>query len=338
MKNVFFLSPAEIITLQDLSKYHPQPQVRSRGNLILLSHEKILLKDIARVSGVTRQTASIWIENWEEIGICGLFDKPGRGRPEILLASEKSELIELIKESPRSLKKALIEIKKRYGIDISKKSLKRLCKRFGMSWKRMRKSLKKKRDDEPFFAKHEEIKNLLEPASEENLDFYYFDESGFTLEPCVPYAWQDKGETLELPSSKSKRLNVLGFMEYQCNRFESYVVEGSVTSDVVIACIDDFATKMTKKSILLIDNAPTHTSKAFLGSLEQWEEKGLIILNIPPYSPELNKIEILWRKIKYEWINFSAYDSFSSLKDSLDHILANIGNEKEYKIDFSPFC
>ncbi|HIP82463.1 MAG TPA: IS630 family transposase, partial [Desulfocapsa sulfexigens] len=55
--------------------------------------------------------------------------------------------------------------------------------------------------------------------------------------------------------------------------------------------------------------------------------------NIPPYSPELNKIEILWRKIKYEWLNFSAYNSFKPLKDSLNYILSNIG--QEYQIIFS---
>ena len=144
MKSVFSLSSEEIITLQNLSKYHPKPQVRSRGNLILLSHEKIPLQAVARILGVTRQTASIWIENGEEKGICGLLDKPGRGRPPIFTPSEQSKVIELVKETPRSLKKALSEIKGRYGIELSKKSLIRICKGFGMSWKRMRKSLKYK--------------------------------------------------------------------------------------------------------------------------------------------------------------------------------------------------
>ena len=338
MKCIFSLSSAEITTLQHLSKYHLQPQVRSRGNLILLSHERIPIKDIARISGISRQTASIWIENWEKKGICGLFNETGWGRRSILTESEKSKVIEQVRKTPRSLKKVLAEIEQHYGINISKKSLKRLCKKAGMSWKRLRKSLRKKRDDKQFYLKLREIKRWLVLADKNVLDFYYFDESGFTLEPCIPYAWQDKKETIELPSSKSRRLNVLGFMSHQCDDFESYVVEGSVNSEVVIACIDDFTTKITRKTILVIDNAPTHTSKAFLSKVEEWEEKGLIILNIPPYSPELNKIEILWRKIKYEWIPFSAYESFQSLKDSLHHILSNISRAEEYKIDFYPVC
>ncbi|WP_368860940.1 transposase, partial [Desulforhabdus sp. TSK] len=42
-------------------------------------------------------------------------------------------------------------------------------------------------------------------------------------------------------------------------------------------------------------------------------KKNLYIKFLPTYSPELNLIEILWRKIKYEWLSFSAYLSFSLL-------------------------
>jgi len=76
-----------------------------------------------------------------------------------------------------------------------------------------------------------------------------------------------------------------------------------------------------------------HTSKAFLANVKKWEAQNLFIHNIPPYSPELNKIEILWRKIKYEWLDFSAYKSFSALKKALSGILATIG--QDYIINFS---
>jgi len=35
--------------------------------------------------------------------------------------------------------------------------------------------------------------------------------AGFDLQPSVPYAWQPIGTTIEVPSEKSQRLNVLGF-------------------------------------------------------------------------------------------------------------------------------
>ena len=156
--------------------------------------------------------------------------------------------------------------------------------------------------------------------------------SGFTLEPCVPYAWQQTGETIEIPSSKSKRLNVLGFVNRDCE-FNSFVFEGSVNTSVVTACIDEFSKQIKKPTTLVIDNASTHTSNEFNENLEKWKERKLTIYPIPPYSPELNIIEIVWRKIKYEWLPFSAYESFLSLKKELFDVLSNIG--KTYNIEFS---
>ena len=51
-----------------------------------------------------------------------------------------------------------------------------------------------------------------------------------------------------------------------------------------------------------------------------------IIFN-SPYSPELNIIEILWRKIKYERMPFSAYESYKKLESELRNILKNVGTE-----------
>jgi transposase len=140
-----------------------------------------------------------------------------------------------------------------------------------------------------------------------------------------------KGETIEVPSSKSKRLNVLGFVDRN-SRFESFVFEGSVTTAVVVACIDQFAKNIRGTTVLVIDNAPTHTSHEFLSNLRRWNKLGLIIVPISPYSPELNIIEIVWRKIKYEWMPFSAYETYEKLKHELDEILSGIG--VNYKVQF----
>lgn len=325
------LTESESNSLQKIIREQLSVWTRIRATAVLLSNQKMPLQSIASVSGVCRQTASIWLTHWKEQGIDGLVDKPRPGRPS-KLSSQEPEIIEMVEKSPRSLKQVLAEIEKRWNIRLSKSTLKRLCKKASLSWKRVRKSLRSKRDDEEFAKAVEAIKIRLDQADKGELNFYYFDESGFTLEPCVPYAWQRVGEQIKVPSSKSKRLNVLGFIDRDCH-FESYVFEGSVTSEVVIACFDRFAEKATKKTVVLIDNAPMHTSNAFLENIEKWEAQGLFIQNIPPYSPELNKIEILWRKIKYEWLDFSAYESFSALKSALNNILATIG--QDYRINFS---
>jgi transposase len=251
------LTDLETNSLQKIIREHRFPWVRIRATAVLLSDQKISLQSIASVSGVCRQTASIWLANWKKRGVDGLIDKPRSGRPPELSSAQKSKVIEMVEKTPRSLKKVLAEIEKYWSIRLNKSTLKRLCKKEKLSWKRVRKSLHSKRDDEEFSKAVEAIKIQLEKADKDELNFYYFDESGFTLEPSVPYAWQRVSEQIKIPTSKSKRLNVLGFIDRNCH-FESHVFEGSVTSKVVIACFDKFAEKITKKTLVLIDNASMH--------------------------------------------------------------------------------
>jgi hypothetical protein len=73
-------------------------------------------------------------------------------------------------------------------------------------------------------------------------------------------------------------------------------------------------------------------SQEFMRHIPQWVKRGLIIKYLPPYSPELNLIEILWRCIKYHWLPFSAYMSFSCLVQAVEDILTRFGTD--YTINF----
>ena len=152
------------------------------------------------------------------------------------------------------------------------------------------------------------------------------------LEPSIPYGWQPIGTTIQLPCSKSKRLNVLGLLGKDCS-FESWVFDGYINSLIVVEFFDRLASSIKRPMAVVIDNAPIHTSGEFTKNIDEWASKGWIIVNIPPYSPELNLIEILWRKIKYEWMPFSAYQFFQNLQESLHEILGSIGTS--YTIKFS---
>jgi len=322
----------EKLTLEEMYKNHPSHVPRKRAHAVLLSNAGFNLKEISATFDICRQTASTWLCDWEEQGICGLLDSPRSGRPSKLSEENKRKAIELVIEFPRSLKTVLAQLSEFTGVHLHSSTLKRVCKKARLCWKRVRKSLKSKRDPELFAKSQQQLKDLAQQAAQKQIDLYFFDEAGFTLEPCIPYAWQAIGENIEVPCSKSKRLNVLGFMSKDCD-FQSMVFEGSVTSAVVVACIDQFAKTLKGETALVIDNAPIHTSEEFKNNIERWKELGLTIVPISPYSPELNLIEILWRKIKYEWMPFSAYNSFQSLRENLFEILANIG--KTYVINFA---
>ena len=83
---------------------------------------------------------------------------------------------------------------------------------------------------------------------------------------------------------------------------------------------------------MVLDNAPIHKSKLFTSKLEEWKEQDLYIYFIPPYYPELNLIEILWRFIKYQWLSFKACIDFKSLKLHLNTVLDNVGTKYNIKL------
>ena len=187
------LSLQEIQTLEEMHGNHPSHAPRIRAHAILLSHTGFQLSMIARAYSVCRQTVSTWIHAWDTGGICGLLDKPRSGRPRILCQEAEVDALARVNQSPRSLKKVLSELAENLDLTLSLTTLKRICKRAGLSWKRIRKSLKSKRDSDLFEQSRQQLTALIEQSQQKQIDLFYFDESGFTLEPCVPYAWQPLG-------------------------------------------------------------------------------------------------------------------------------------------------
>src|SRR6266568_1140232 len=219
-----------------------------------------------------------------------------------------------------------------YDKPLSISSLKRLAKKAGLRWKRVRKSLKSLREPAEFPKCQRELEALQKQEDQGKIDLYYCDESGFTLDPYIPYAWQEPGTVIELPATKGTRINLLGLMNRK-NDLHPYMFEQSINTAVVVACLNDVCTNITKKTIVVMDNSSIHRSEEFEEYIPLWKKKGLMIKYLIPYAPELNLIEILWRHIKYFWLPFSAYQCMEALREALEQILKDF--RSKYQITFA---
>lgn len=242
-------------------------------------------------------------------------------------------------EQPRSIAQLLVYCQTAWGKELSKWTVMRILKAAGYVWKRMRHSLKSKRNQVAFQAFAQQLRYWKIAEDRGWLDLYFFDESGFNLVPYIPYAWQKKGQHIELFPDKSKcHHTVLGLLNRAMD-FHAVMVKGCPNSEIVIACMDQFCLDIrTKahapaKTIVVMDNNPTHRSKKFQERIQHWRQQGLFIAHLPAYSPELNLIENLWRFIKYDWLPWSAYLNENSLVNELADILDNIGSK--YRITFA---
>lgn len=144
------LSEEQELQLQQIRDTGRTKRIRHRAHAILLSHSGKQIREIAEIFQVNRNTVTAWLDRWDLQGIEGLADKPHTGAPPKLDESEQRLALELIAESPQRLDLVLNQIQQQTGKIISDSTLKRLARRSNLRWKRMRKSLRSKRDEKKF--------------------------------------------------------------------------------------------------------------------------------------------------------------------------------------------
>jgi hypothetical protein len=105
-----------------------------------------------------------------------------------------------------------------------------------------------------------------------------------------------------------------------------------VDTAVVVECVEQVRQQLNKQASVLLDNASINKSRECIRHMPTRVKRGFIIKYLPPYSPALNLIEILWRFMQYDWLPCSAYMAFQSLLQSIEDILTRFGTD--YTIAF----
>ena len=335
MRYIAPLTSTEKITLEEGYANGKKHHFRQRCFALLLSNQGYKIPQIATLIEVRQEAVRKWFNRWENMGIVGLMILPGRGvkaKLDSLAEIDVTKIKNELKNDPQSLKKVAQSLSKLLGFHVTIWMLKRfLKKKLGFTWRRFRKCLKSLQNEEEYQQKIEQLAQLLWLENEGYIKLYYGDASGFNLTPYIPYGWQEKGETIRITPQKSKRINVFGFLTRN-NDFQAYTSEDSINSDLLIAFIDDFAQSITEKTVIVLDNAPIHRSGKFKEKIKEWQNKNLYIFYLPTYSPHLNIIETLWRKMKYEWLKPHHYKNWETLKQNINQILIEIG--EKYLINF----
>lgn len=326
------LDPQTEARLKHIQRTSPVFRTRQRAHAILLSAKAYRINQLVDSFEVDRDTITRWLNRWDKDQFDGLDDASRSGRPRSIRAQEEPSVLKQVEADPRRLKAVIARLEERFSVSID--TIKRLLKRRGYTWRRVRRSLKSKRDELAFRQAQAELDHLKAREDRGEIELYYFDAAGFSLTPVVPYAWQAPGARIELESPRSRQINVLGFLR-RSEAFEPFVVEGSVCSETVVGCIDRFCAGLAPgiERVLVLDRAPVHRSKRFAEARARWLKQGLHVKYLPSYSPELNLIELLWQAIKHRWLPFSAYESLQALREALEEVLIGIGTK--YRITFA---
>ncbi|MFF4219373.1 transposase [Streptomyces nondiastaticus] len=172
-------------------------------------------------------------------------------------------------------------------------------------------------------------------------DLYYLDECGFS--PTLPtgYTWARTGTrvVVNCEDTKNRRVNVLGALNDTGPEPEllwttvEHRIDAATVLDFVCNHIarlpggaDRLSTspagfKRSRPCTIVLDNASIHPADAFKGRREELAAIGVHLFCLPSRSPELNRIERIWRSVKYQDMPVRAYTTTKELHTAVDRAL-----------------
>ena len=350
------LSEVERATLAQMARYHPKWYARRRAQTVLLLEAGCPLSEVASRQGIDKDTVAFHRDAWLERGLVGLRDLPRDGRPRQLLLTEETSLCAWAAQEALTARDLQSRLAAEHGKQVSVAVIKAALVRNGFVWKRTRYSLKPKRNEVAFRKAQAEIREMIEKlrpptkddddrnggegggeggegASKERDDppplvMAYVDEAGF--DPTQPNrsGWTPVGETHSIIAGRGKRLNVLAAL-LSTNKLFSVKLWCTTTALLFVGFLGLLLTHVGGPLLVILDNASIHKAKETSGLLEVLKENGLVLYFLPPYSPELNRIERFWHKMKYELMAFK-HRTTEALEAAVDKALAGFGIEYQF--------
>ncbi len=141
---------------------------------------------------------------------------------------------------------------------------------------------------------------------------------------CYTWFARGSGRQFKVPTrwSSAGRLNLIGTLSLfgTTEQLEVRELTGSCTQAQVISYLDRLAQSCdpTRLTVVVLDNAPFHKGKQLTEQRAQWEAQGLYLRYLPPYCPQLNPIEGVWRKLKGFLMPRRSYNTLRQLKAALE--------------------
>jgi transposase len=130
--------------------------------------------------------------------------------------------------------------------------------------------------------------------------------------------------------SGRKRYNVLGALNFVTKKVTTVTNDAYITAVEICEMLRKVASEYAGKSVhIVLDNARYQKCEVVTTLAK---ELGIVLHYIPPYSPNLNLIERLWKHVKSR-LRSKYYDRFDDFKDTIDSIIEDTGNGSKRLID-----
>lgn len=304
----------------------PIALIRTKSHAVLMRDEGLRQKTIARLLVRNERTIRRYLWDFSERRMASLFsghiNNENAGK---LTRKQKEEISEVLKQPPseHGLPKEFWDIptlktyvKAEFGVVYeSVQSYHFLLKFSNLSFKYPDK-FDINRNETKILKRLREIKREIKPLLKDSgWEVFAADETRIVLEAFTRRAWLRKGQRTVVKVKRTRKYqNYLGFLNQKS--FKCYAHELTwQNQDEVIEAFKSFLKEYPEKRICIIwDNATFHRGVKIRQELRKG---GLLervhLISLPPYAPDLNPIEHVWRWVKDQIAN-QQYQEFEITK------------------------
>jgi transposase len=175
----------------------------------------------------------------------------------------------------------------------------------------------------------EQLQPRLDEAKAGKRTVYFVDAAHFLLGAFLGYLWSFVRMFVRTPSGR-QRFNVLGALNAITKELITITNDTDIMSYQVGELLSEIA-KSTVGPITLILNNARYQRCYFV--MAKAQELGIELLFLPPYSPNLNLIERLWKFVKKKCLYSIYYDNFSLFQQAIRTLLSTRRQSHQKELD-----
>ena len=219
------------------------------------------------------------------------------------------------------------------GVDYSLSAVNKLLKRLGYSFKQLSlfPSKLNPAKQQEFISQYRELEKTLD----EKTALVFIDGVHPQHNTATSRVWAKRGEKKYIPSNCGRqRLNLNG--AYNPHLQDVIIREDeTINAQSTIKLLKDIRTFYSdkKKIYCISDNARYYRCKLVTEFLNT-EGENIEWVFLPPYSPNLNLIERLWKYMRKNAINTAYYEKYDQFRDAVFDLIEDLPSRKHELISF----
>jgi len=297
----------------------------------------------AEVFECGRSTVYGWMKSHRISGEDAFEVRKPSGRPTLLTKRQMDRLRAwIVGKDPRQLRfefalwtRELVRqlIEREFGVAMTRQTVGRLLRRLGLSPQRPLVRAYQQDPERVERWKQVEYPEIRDRAQQLGAQIFFADEAGVRSDYHSGTTWGEVGHTPIVRGSGGRvSLNMISAVS-TTGKLHFTFAQGKVNAEVYIEYLKKLLHDVEGPVFLIVDGHPSHKAKKVKEFVASTEGR-LELFFLPPYSPELNPDEWVWKNVKHDHVGKMAVHSVEVMRAAIEAAVARLVDSTEIVLGF----